>query len=103
MAQVLDRRLDAFRADFTGTVLTPDAEGYDAARSVWNGAIDRRPALIAQCTTARQVAAAIAFGRESALEISVRGGGHNFAGFAVVDDGLMIDLSPMREVSIDAG
>ena len=103
MAQVLDSSLQSFRADFTGTVLTPESDGYDAARSVWNGAIDRRPAVIAQCTTARQVAAAIAFAREAGLEISVRGGGHNFAGFAVNDDGLMIDLSQMRDVSVDAG
>jgi len=100
MAQVLGS-LDSFRIGFSGTVLTPGDDGYDAARSVWNGAIDRHPAVIAQCTGAEQVAAAIAFGRESGLEISVRGGGHNFAGFAVVEDGLMIDLSQMRSVSVD--
>jgi FAD/FMN-containing dehydrogenase len=100
MAQVLGS-IDSFRAQFGGTVLTPGDDGYDAARSVWNGSIDRRPAVIAQCTTAEQVAGAIAFARESGLEISVRGGGHNFAGFAVVDDGLMIDLSAMRQVTVD--
>ena len=100
MAQVLGS-LDSFRTGFSGTVLTPGDDGYDAARSVWNGAIDRHPAVIAQCTGAEQVAAAIAFARESGLEISVRGGGHNFAGFAVVEDGLMIDLSQMRSVSVD--
>ena len=101
MAQVLGSSLDAFRASFDGTVITPDDEGYDAARSVWNGAIDRRPAVIVRCATAPQVAAAIAFAREAGLELSVRGGGHNIAGFAVADGAVMIDLSAMRGVSVD--
>jgi FAD/FMN-containing dehydrogenase len=100
MAQVLGS-LDSFRATFGGTVLTPGDDGYHAARSVWNGAIDRHPAVIAQCSTAEEVAAAVDFGRDAGLEISIRGGGHNFAGFAVVEDGLMIDLSAMRQVSVD--
>jgi FAD/FMN-containing dehydrogenase len=101
MAQVLGSSLGSFRATFGGTVLTPGDDGYDAARSVWNGAIDRRPAVIAQCATAEQVAEAVGFARAAQLEISIRGGGHNFAGFAVVDNGLMIDLSPMRTVTVD--
>jgi FAD/FMN-containing dehydrogenase len=94
--------LASFRAGFGGTVLLPGDAGYDPARSVWNGAIDRRPAVIAQCSTREHVAQAIAFGREAGLQISVRGGGHNFAGFAVAEAGLMIDLSPMRSVTVDA-
>jgi FAD/FMN-containing dehydrogenase len=102
VAQVLGSDIDAFRTGFAGIVLTEHDEGYDAARSLWNGAIDRRPAAIARCSDASQVAAAIAFARDSEMEISVRGGGHNFAGFAASDGALMIDLSPLREVRIDA-
>lgn len=102
MTQVLDPGLDTFRADFTGLVVTPADPDYDSARSVWNGAIDRHPAVIARCSSAKEVAAAIAFARSRGLEMSVRGGGHNFAGFAVCEGGLMIDLSGMRQVTIDA-
>ena len=101
MVQVLDSSVDAFRAAFTGTVITPGNPDYDSARSVWNGAINRHPAVIARCSSAAEVAAAIAFGTRQGLEISVRGGGHNFGGYAVCDDGLMIDLSAMRQVTVD--
>ncbi len=101
MAQVLDRPIASFRADFAGTVFLPQDPDYDKARSVWNGAIDRRPALIARCSTPQQVAAAVRFGREQGLDIAVRGGGHSFAGFAVCEGGLMIDLSGMRQVTVD--
>ncbi len=101
MAQVLGYDIESFRRDFAGPVLTEQDEGYEAARSLWNGAIDKRPALIARCATPPQVAAAISFARANDLEISVRGGGHNFAGFAATDRGLMIDLSPMRDVRVD--
>ncbi len=66
--------------DGSRSVLVDGDDGYDEARSLWNGDHDRRPAVIAQCTTAEQVAAAIAFARAEGLEIAVRGGGHNFAG-----------------------
>jgi hypothetical protein len=92
---------DSFQSSFGGEVIRPGDSGYDQARSVWNGDIDRRPALIARCSTADQVTAAIAFGLEQNLELSVRGGGHNFAGSAVCNDGLMIDLSPMNAVEVD--
>jgi FAD/FMN-containing dehydrogenase len=88
------------RAELTGEVILPADQGYDAARSVWNGAIDRRPAVIARCATAADVAQAIGFARGRGLEISVRGGGHNYAGHAVCDGGLMIDLSRMRQVQV---
>jgi FAD/FMN-containing dehydrogenase len=101
MAQLLDSQVGAFQRDFTGKVITKDDPEYETARSVWNGAINRRPALIARCSTPQQVVRAIKFGRDQALEISVRGGGHNFAGSAVCDDGLMIDLSAMRQVAVD--
>jgi FAD/FMN-containing dehydrogenase len=84
-----------------GNVLDAASAGYDDARTVWNGAVDRRPALIAQCRTAADVAASIRHARAQELPISVRGGGHSPAGHAVVEDGLMIDLSPMKRVDVD--
>src|SRR3982074_1227017 len=102
MAQALGTSVGAFRAAFTGKVITPEDTEYDKARSVFNGVIDRRPAIIARCTTPSEVAAALKFGTDKDLEISVRGGGPTFAGFAVCEGGLMIDLSEMRQVTVDA-
>ncbi|MGA8113931.1 MAG: FAD-binding oxidoreductase [Actinocatenispora sp.] len=76
---------------------------YDAARAVWNGLIEHRPGLIARCVDAADVAAAVTFARERDLLVSVRGGGHNVAGTAVCDDGLVIDLSEMTDVEVDPG
>ena len=73
-------------------------EGYEEARRVWNGAIDRRPALIARCAGADDVLEAVRFARERDLPVSVRGGGHAVAGHAVVDGGLMIDLSLLKAI-----
>jgi FAD/FMN-containing dehydrogenase len=84
-----------------GDVITPEHPGYDAARRVWNGMIDRRPALIARCADADDVASAVRFAIEHDLPLAVRGGGHNVAGTAVCDDGLVVDLSPMRAVRVD--
>ena len=89
-------------AGFRGLMITPELAGYDDARAVWNGRVDRSPQLIARCTGAADVAAAVRFARERDLEIAVRGGGHNVAGTAVCDDGIVIDLSAMRAVSVDA-
>jgi len=101
MAKTLDRDIEAFQAGFGGTVLTPGDENYEDARSVWNGAIDRRPAVIALCSSAEEVASAIRFARERNLEIAVRGGGHNYSGNAVCDAGLMIHLGRMNSVAVD--
>jgi hypothetical protein len=98
---LVDEELAAFRSTQHGHVLVPGDPGYDEARSVWNGDVDRLPAVIARCSTAEDVAAAIQFGRRQGLEISVRGGGHSFAGFSVCDGGLMINLQDMREVAVD--
>jgi FAD/FMN-containing dehydrogenase len=85
-----------------GAVLLPGKPGYDEARQVWNAMIDRRPALIVQCADADDVAPAIGFARENGLEISIRGAGHNIAGNAVCDNGLVVDFSPMRGVRVEA-
>ncbi|WP_373498505.1 FAD-binding oxidoreductase [Desulfococcus sp.] len=93
--------IENFRKTFGGRVIGPADIQYDNARKVWNGMIDRRPAVIAQCTGSADVVAAIRFARSNDLEVAVRGGGHNVAGYAVCDGGLVIDLSPMREVAVD--
>jgi FAD/FMN-containing dehydrogenase len=85
-----------------GEVIAPDHPGYETARRVWNGMIDKHPAAIARCADADDVATAVRFAAEHGLPLAVRGGGHNVAGTAVVDDGLVIDLSAMRHVRIDA-
>jgi FAD/FMN-containing dehydrogenase len=84
-----------------GAVLTPDAPGYDEARSIWNALIDRRPALIVQCSGAADVVDAVNFAREQELALSIKAGGHNVAGNAVNDGGIVIDLSQMRGVVVD--
>ncbi len=93
--------IDVFKAGFSGQVLTVEHSDYDRMRAVWNGAIDRSPAVIACCSTAEQVADAVRFGRASGLEIAVRGGGHNYAGHAVCEGGLMIHLGAMNGVTVD--
>lgn len=93
--------IEVFKQAMRGEVLQPGEAGYDEARSLWNAMIDKRPALIACCTSSDDVIAAVNFGRDNDLLISVRGGGHNVAGNAVCDDGLMIDLSRMNAVALD--
>jgi len=95
-------RLDTFSAAFSGSVIEPSHEGYEEARKVHNGLVDKRPALIARCRGTADVVAAIAFARDLGLEISVRGGGHSVAGKAVTDGGLMIDLAEMKGIYVDA-
>src|SRR5260370_10368016 len=89
------------RSHFDGHVLTPGTRGYDSARSVWNGMIDHRPKLIAQCASVDDVVTAVGIARESDLEIGVRCGGHNIAGLAVLHGGLMIDLTTLGRVTVD--
>jgi FAD/FMN-containing dehydrogenase len=91
----------ALRERFRGALLRPGEEGYDEARRIWNGAIDRRPALVARCAGVDDVVEGVRFARERELEISVRGGGHAVAGHAVCDGGLMLDLSLMKAVRVD--
>ena len=87
---------------FSGTLLTPDDEGYDAALRVHNGMIDRRPALIAQCESVPDVAAALAYARAEGLEVAVRAGGHAAPGFGTTEGGIVIDLRAMKAIHIDA-
>ena len=102
MDTIVDHSLvTQFAGRISGSVLTPDAAGYDAARAVHNGLVDCRPALIVRCRTTNDVVAALALARLTGLEVSVRGGGHNVAGRAVTDGGLMIDLSEMRAIAIN--
>jgi FAD/FMN-containing dehydrogenase len=92
---------DSVRDTFAGSLLSQEDPGYEAARRVHNGSIDKRPALIARCHTTADVRDALELARDQQREISVRGGGHNVAGNAVTDDGVMIDLAPMRGVRVD--
>ncbi|MGH8984722.1 MAG: FAD-binding oxidoreductase [Acidimicrobiia bacterium] len=96
------RAMEGLRRRFRGALLRPGEEGYDEARRIWNGGIDRHPGLIARCTGADDVVEAVRFARERELLVSVRGGGHAVAGHAVCDGGLMVDLSLMKAVRIDA-
>lgn len=89
-------------SNLRGTLLRPSDAEYDAARAVWNGMIDKRPALIARCASTADVVNAVNFARNQGLLVAVRGGGHNAAGKAVCDDGIVIDLSPMRDVTVDS-
>jgi FAD/FMN-containing dehydrogenase len=97
------RAVESLRGRFRGALLRPGEEGYDEARRVWNGAIDRYPALIARCAGTDDVVSAVRFARERDLLISVRGGGHAVAGHAVCDGGVMIDLSLMKSIDVAAG
>lgn len=88
-------------ARLKGDLLSAEHPAYDSSRRVWNGMIDKRPALVARCTGAADVVECVRFAREHELLVSVRGGGHNYAGKSVCDGGLMIDLSPMKGIRVD--
>src|SRR5262245_50969438 len=88
---------------FKGTLIDSGHPEYDAARRVWNGMIDKRPALIARCADEADVKAVIAHARSEKLPVAVRGGAHNVAGFATVDGGVVVDVSRMKNVEVDAG
>lgn len=90
------------RASFRGELLTPaDGERFDAARAAFNAAFDRRPLVIARATGAADVIAAVGFARESRIALAVRGGGHSVAGYSTIEDGLLLDLGPMKGVRVD--
>jgi FAD/FMN-containing dehydrogenase len=101
MTSMKNEVVDAFKATLRGTVLQPADPGYDDARAIWNAMIDKRPAMIVRCAGTADVVLAVNFARENGLPLAVRGGGHNIAGSALCDDGLVIDLSGMRDVHVD--
>lgn len=88
-------------AGFKGQLIGPDDSGYDEARTVYNAMIDRRPALVARCTGAEDVSHVVGFARDHGLPLAVRGGGHHGAGLGTCDDGVVLDLSPLKDVEVD--
>jgi FAD/FMN-containing dehydrogenase len=101
MTNMKNEVVAAFKATLRGPVLQPGDPGYDDARAIWNAMIDKRPALIVRCAGTADVMHAVNFARENGLPLAVRGGGHNIAGSALCDDGMVIDLSGMRDVHVD--
>jgi len=105
MSDTMGTRLEPHAAELagqiSGSILGPADADYDSARAVYNGLVDRKPALIVRCRTTKDVVAALAFARREGLEVSIRGGGHNVAGRAVTDGGVMIDLAEMKGIAID--
>ena len=99
----MNENVTELRRSLAGSIVVPDDVGYDAARRCFNALVDRRPALIARCAGAGDVATAFDFARSNELEVAVRGGGHNPAGHCVSDGALVIDLSLLRTVDVDAG
>ncbi len=100
-ATITENQFEEFQSNFRGSVFHAGTHGYNQAREIWNGMFDKKPALVARCVGTSDVIHAVNFGRENDLEVSVKGGGHNSAGTAVTDGGLMIDLSLMRRVTVD--
>jgi FAD/FMN-containing dehydrogenase len=101
MGTILDKAsVHKFRDTLRGVLIEPSDAGYDDARKVWNGMIEKHPALIVRCADESDVIASINFARTERLPIAVRGGGHNVAGFGTCDDGILIDLSPMKKIEV---
>jgi FAD/FMN-containing dehydrogenase len=101
MSAFQKKQVEALQGAITGPVIQPGDAGYDAARTVWNAMIDKRPALIVRCLTTPDVVQAVNFARTHALALAVRGGGHNIAGSALCDGGLVVDLSQMKAAGVD--
>ena len=99
---VSDDRVEVFRTGFRGEVIRPGDPAYDTARRIWNVSIDKRPGIIARCSNVADVVDAVDFARENELLVAVRGGGHNVGGRALCDDGMVIDLSRMKGIHVDA-
>ncbi|MFE0515074.1 FAD-binding oxidoreductase [Streptomyces sp. NPDC058964] len=100
MGSIDETAVGSLREALRGPVITPQDPGYDEARSIYNAMIDRRPAAFAQCVDVADVQAAISFARDTGADLAVRGGGHSGPGLCLVDDGLVLDLSPMRWVRV---
>ena len=103
MTKIQAAKIEGLKGNFTGEVLLPSDDIYESARKIWNGMIDKHPALIVRCATTLDVVRAVNFARDNGLLLAVRGGGHNIAGNAVCDDGMVIDLSQMKAARVDPG
>ncbi|RQG98355.1 FAD-binding oxidoreductase [Natrarchaeobius oligotrophus] len=101
LEDIPDEDLESFVSELRGSAILPDDEEYDGARRVWNGMIDRYPAIVARCDGVADVVTAVRFVRDHGLLVAIRGGGHNVAGHATCDGGLVIDLSPMNWIDVD--
>ena len=101
MTNLQARKVEELKGGFQGEILLPSDGAYDSARKIWNAMIDKRPAVIARCATTSDVVRAVNFARDNKLVLAVRGGGHNIAGSALCDDGLVIDLSKMTAARVD--
>ena len=97
------KKIEGLKSGFKGVVVLPGDSGYEDARKIWNGMIDKRPAIIARCTSTADVVRAVNFARDNGLLLAIRSGGHNIAGNAMCDDGIVIDLSQMKAATVDAG
>src|SRR5271165_2292786 len=93
--------IDQLKSSFRGELIQPADAGYESARKVYNGMIDKRPRLIARCVDVADVIAAVNFGRDQGLLVAIRGGGHNGPGLGSCNDGLVVDLSMMKSVRVD--
>jgi FAD/FMN-containing dehydrogenase len=102
MASVQTQKIEQLKAGFQGSVVLPGDAAYEGARAIWNAMIDKRPAIIARCTSTADVVRAVKFAKDNGLLLAIRGGGHNIAGSALCDGGIVIDLSQMKAVEVDA-
>src|ERR1051326_4509147 len=103
MTRLQATKIEELKNSSKGEILLPSDNGCENARKIWNAMIDKRPAVIVRCSTTSDVVDAVNFARESGLMLAVRGGGHNIAGSALCDDGIVIDLSPMKAANVDPG
>lgn len=99
--QISDEEMKKLRSRFKGEVLQKDDTGYEIARKVWNGMIDKQPSVILRCKNEEDIIEAVNFARENHIKVSIRGGGHNVAGNAIIENGAVIDLSEMNQVEVD--
>jgi len=98
---IAESQIEEFKQSLSGELITPVDDQYESARKLWNGMIEKKPVLIARCTGVKDVIAAINFSKEYNLLFSIRSGGHNVAGTAIAEGGLVVDLSEMRSVTVD--
>ena len=101
MTRLQATKIKELKGSFRGEILLPSDDAYESARKIWNATIDKHPALIVRCAAASDVVRAVNFARDNGLVLAVRGGGHNIAGNAMCDDGIVIDLSQMKTASVD--